>query len=377
MKIVEVEPIMLTEWRPMLFVRVETEDGLWGIGEAGLTSREPAVAAMISTLTEHLVGQPSDRIEHLWQMMWRSGFHPSGQVLTSAIAAIDLALWDIKAKRLGIPACDLLGGQVRDRIDTYCHIKGSSPDELVASARRAVSEGWKFLRWELFEDADGLFEPQRAIERNLLEWRILREELGDTVELCVDLHTKLSAPDAIRYCRAVERYRPFFIEDPVRSEHPEGYRRVRAQTSVPLAAGEQMGTKWQLRSLIEEELVDYLRVDLCIAGGLTEARKLAAMCEAHMMDIILHNPIGPVSTAACVEFNLGTSNSALMELPRRPGETLTGAIQHHATWRDGCLHSSDAPGLGLDVDWDALRAISFVPRALPVLHRADGSFTNW
>jgi len=377
MKIARVRAIPCLDWRPMLFVIVETDTGIVGVGEAGITSREIAVAAVVDALADKLVGQDPMRIEHLWQVMWRSGFFPAGEMLSTAVAAIDIALHDIKAKALGVPVYELLGGRARDRVLTYCHIHGGTTDELLAAARKAVEAGNRVLRWGIADTLTDEFDPTSAVARNIDEWRLLREEFGDAVELCVDLHTKLGVPDSVRLCRAIERYRPMFVEDPIRAEHPEAYRRLRQQVAVPIAAGEQLATKWDFRMLIEDELIDYARIDLCIAGGLTEGRKIAAMCEAHLIDVVLHNPIGPVSTAAGLHFNIATSNMLVHELARLPGDTLPDAIRGQPEWSDGYLYPPQAPGLGLDVDEEALVARGYERRDMPQLHRPDGSFTNW
>jgi len=377
MKITSVTAHLVKEWRTMLFVKVETDEGITGIGEGGLTSREEGVAGIISALAPLLVGEDPMRSEHLWQLMWRSGFHPSNQVLTSAMAAIDIALWDIKGKALGVPVYQLLGGKVRDKVDCYCHIRGATPEALLEEARLRLSEGWNCLRWDSGPVGNGIYEPHKAVDYAIESFRLLRTELGSDIELAFDAHTRTSMPDAVRLCRGVEAYRPMFIEDPIRIENPESYRRLREQTAVPIAAGEQLGTKWQFRSLIEEELIDYARIDMCIAGGFTEARKIAGWCETHYIDIAVHNPIGPVSTAACLHLNMATPNMLVQELPRRPGESLSDIIVSDHRWEDGWLVPSSAPGLGLEVDWEGLKRHPFVHESLPLFHRLDGSLTNW
>jgi L-alanine-DL-glutamate epimerase-like enolase superfamily enzyme len=377
MKITKVTPYLVKEWRTMLFVRVDTDEGITGIGEAGLTSREEGQAGVINALAELIVGQDPMRTEYLWQLMWRGGFHPGGAVTSSAIAAIDTALWDIKGKALGVPVYQLLGGKTRDKVNVYCHINGATLHDLLADGRRRMAEGWNCLRWSSDTHAGGLYEPHKAVDRAIESFRLLRGELGPDVELCFDSHTRMSLPDAVRLCRGVEDYRPMFIEDPLRSEHAEGYRRLRDQSPVPLAAGEQFESKWRFRALIEEELVDYARIDMCIAGGFTEARKIAGWSETHMIDIAVHNPIGPVSTAACLHMSLATPNMLVQELPRRPGESMADVIRSDHQWTDGWLIASDAPGLGLEVDWDAFARYPFTHQGLPLLHREDGAFTNW
>ncbi|MEM9633523.1 MAG: galactonate dehydratase [Pseudomonadota bacterium] len=377
MIITDIKTFLLKEWRTMLFVLVETDEGVYGIGESGLTSREYAVEGMVRDLKSLLVGQDPFRIEHHWQTMWRSGFHPSGQVLSSAVAAIDIALWDIKGKKLGVPVFELLGGRTRDRVLTYCHIGGATTEETLEQAKLKVAEGWKAVRWEPAYREDMIMRGREATERAIAEFGILRSELGSDIELLFDIHTKLTPPEATFFCKSVEQYRPYFLEDALRSEYLKGYEKLRCHTSAPLAAGEQLASKWMMRELIEDDLVDYIRVDVCIAGGLTEAKKIAAIAETHMVDLAVHNPIGPVSTAACLHLNLSCPNVGIQELPRRPGETLPDLLKTNQVWSEGYLSCSDAPGLGVEIDLSALKNHPFEHEHLPILHKEDGSFTNW
>ncbi|WP_169196928.1 galactonate dehydratase [Devosia sp. MC1541] len=378
MKITKITTYLIKEWRTMLFVKVETDEGIIGVGEAGLTSREQGVAGIIEALEPMLIGADPMRSEHLWQLMWRSGFHPSNQVLTCAIAAIDIALWDIKGKALGVPVYQLLGGKVRDKVNTYCHMAAATPEELLGVAKQRVAEGWNCIRWDSGPfKSEAIYDPNHAVDWSIEAFRLLRTELGPKIELAFDAHTRTSVTDAVRLCRGVEDYRPLFIEYPLRIENPESYRRLRQQTAVPIAAGEQLGTKWQFRSLIEEELIDYARIDMCIAAGFTESRKIAGWAETHYIDIAVHNPIGPISTAACLHLNVATPNMLVQELPRRPGECLGDVIVSKHRWEDGWLYVSDEPGLGLDVDWEGLARYPFKHESLPIFYREDGALTNW
>ncbi len=377
MKITEIKTFRLKEWRTMLFVQVITDEGITGLGEAGLTTREGAVAGMIEDLSPLLIGADPFRIEHHWQTLWRGGFYPAGQVLSAAIAAIDIALHDIKAKALGVPVYELLGGRVRDKVATYCHFGGATSEETIEQAHARVADGWTCLRWEPSYGADLVMDGRAAVDRAIDEFASLRDELGYDIDLIFDAHTKLTPTEATYLCRQVETYRPLFIEDPLRSEYPQAYRQLRSATDVPLAAGEQFATKWMFRELIEDDLIDFARIDVCIAGGLTEARKIAAMCETHMIDIAVHNPIGPISTAACLHLNLCCSNVLVQELPRRPGECVGDLISTDQEWRDGFLFCAGSPGLGLELHPDKLDNHAYEPAPLPILRRPDGSFTNW
>lgn len=377
MIITDIKTFLLKEWRPMLFVIVETDTGITGIGEGGISNREYAVDGMVQHLKSFLIGKDPATIEHHWQTMWRGGFHPSGQILSAAISAIDIALWDIKGKALGTPVFNLLGGRTRDRVLTYCHIHGDTPQHTLEMARERVAEGWKCLRFEPSYKSDMIMNGRRAVDKAVEEFRLLRAELGPEIELAFDAHTKLTPPEAALFCREVEPYRPLFVEDPLRSEFPEGYAILRQQTAVPLAAGEQFATKWMFRDLIERNLIDYARIDVCIVGGLTESKKITAMAETHMIDIAVHNPIGPVSTAACLHLNLSSPNVLVQELPKRPGDSLGDLITTDQLWDDGYLDCEGRPGLGVEFHPEFLASYPHDAVQMPILKRIDGSFTNW
>ncbi len=365
--------------RNYLFVVVDTDEGIYGVGESGLTGRELAVMGAIDHFKPLLIGEDARRIEHIWQMLSRGGFFPHGKILGSAIAAIDLALWDIRGKALGVPVYDLLGGRVRDKVACYCHLNpGHAPgiDGLVENARQRVSEGWKFLRWGLPTEGD-LLEPGRAIQQSIEQFDALRDAVGDEIELCFDIHTRLTPPEAIQLCREVEPYRPYFMEDPIRSESPQAFHMLRSKIHVPLAIGEQFASKWDFRELIDHDLMDYARIDLCIAGGITEGKKIAGWCEGHYIDVAVHNPLGPVATAACVQFNLAIPNFAVQEQPREPGLALTDVVGNQPVFEDGYILAPTHPGLGVTFDREAAKAHPFRMTELPHLHRADGGFTNW
>ncbi|NLG29474.1 MAG: mandelate racemase/muconate lactonizing enzyme family protein [Chloroflexi bacterium] len=366
-------------FRNYTIVVVDTDEGLYGLGEAGLTGRELAMVGAIEHLKPLLIGQDAARIEHLWQLVSRCAFFPHGKVLGSVLSAIDIALWDLRGKALGVPVYELLGGRVRDKCVCYPHISGRAvPGDmsLVEAAQRKVAEGWKFVRWHLPEE-DDLLEPAQAIRRGVREFQAVREAVGDEIDICIDLHTRLSSAEAIQYCREVQPLRPYFIEDPIRSESPQAYHLLRQKIDVPLAAGEQYCSKWEFRELIDHDLIDYARIDLCIAGGFTEGKKIAGWCEGHYIDVAVHNPLGPVATSACVHFNLAIPNFAVQEQARLPGDLFPEVIQSDLTFADGCINASNRPGLDLTFDREAAAKYAFQMRELPHLHRADGSFTNW
>jgi galactonate dehydratase len=205
----------------------------------------------------------------------------------------------------------------------------------------------------------------------------VREAVGPDIEITFDIHTRLDLPDALWFCREVEPLQLFFVEDPLRSENPDSFKTLRPRTIVPLAAGEQFSSKWEFRQLVEEEWIDYARIDLCIAGGFTEAKKIAGWCETHYIKLAVHNPLGPVSSAACLQLNLACPNFGVQEQPRKPGTTLTDVIPVQSEWEDGHLLPPKLPGLGIEFDREAAKKNPFQMTELPHLRRLDGSVTNW
>ena len=318
--------------------------------------------------------------------MFRGGFFPADKVYCCAISAIDIALWDIKGKALGLPVYKLLGGPTRDKVISYPHTQGATNDELVENCKRAVADGWKFVRWGLPEthgefdgSADGLLEPVESIRIAEEQTAMVRAAVGYDIQLCLDLHTRLDTAHAVQLCKALEPYRPYFIEDPIRSENPASYRALARHVSLPIAAGEQWASKWPFREVIEEELISYARIDLCIVGGLTEALKITHSAETHYIDIVPHNPLGPVSAAACVNLCMASTNVGVQEMPRRPGTYAADAFPQQIDWEDGySFVPPDAVGLGVDFDEAVAEANRVDPTGFPPqLRRNDGAFTNW
>ncbi|MBZ0296297.1 MAG: galactonate dehydratase [Anaerolineae bacterium] len=363
--------------RNFLFVVVDTDEGIYGVGEAGITGRELAVIGAIDHLKEFLIGQDASRIEHIWQWVFRGGFFPAQRIITAALSAIDIALWDIKGKALGVPVYELLGGLVRDKVVCYPHNQGGSDiSKLVESCLKTKEEGWKFVRWGLGDGVDA-FEPREAVRLAIKQFQAVREAVGEDIELTFDVHTRLDLPEAVWLCREVEPFAPYFIEDPLRSENPDSFKTLRPRVNVPLAAGEQFNSKWEFRQLIEEEWIDYARIDLCIVGGITEARKITGWCETHYIKLATHNPLGPVSSAACLHLNLASSNFGVQEQPRPTGTVMTDVVPVQPVWEDGYLLPPTAPGLGIEFDREAAKRHPFQLVDLPQYRRRDGSFTNW
>ncbi|MCY3906562.1 MAG: galactonate dehydratase [Anaerolineaceae bacterium] len=364
--------------RNSLFVTVDTDEGIYGVGESGLSGREHAVCATIDHFRPMLLGMDPFRTEYIWQLLFRGGFFPAQRIQTAAIAAIDIALWDIKGKALNVPVYDLLGGLARDRVVCYPHNVGHSMDEetLVESCLATKEAGWKFLRWGLPHEGNQL-EPRQSILAAIRQVQAVREAVGDDIEIAFDVHTRLDLPDTLWLCNELEPYRLFFVEDPLRCENTQSYRSLRQRTSVPLAAGEQLSSKWEFRQLIEEDLIDYARIDVCIAGGLTEARKIAGWCETHYIKLATHNPLGPVSTAACLHLNLASPLVGVQEQHVIPGTQMLDVFPEQVEWKDGWLLPPEGPGLGVTFDREGARANPMRESQRMILQRADGSLTNW
>jgi L-alanine-DL-glutamate epimerase-like enolase superfamily enzyme len=334
------------------------------------------VAGYIEALKPSLIGEDPRRIEHLWQVMLRSGFFPGGRIGAAAISAIDIALWDIKARSLGVPVYELLGGLVRDRVACYPHVADNTLDIMIDNCRNLVADGWQFVRFNLPSQGDQL-EPRVSVRAGVELVAGVREAIGPDIGVIMDAHTRLDPVDAVSLCRQLEPFNPFFVEDPVRCENAAAIGRLRQHTAVPIAMGEQYATKWEFREPIEQDWIDFCRVDLCIVGGLTEARKIAGWCETHYIAIAPHNPLGPVSTAACLHLDLATSNFAVQECARIPGQVLAELFPVQIPFKDGYMYPPDGPGLGITFDESAVSKYAVMEGDCPRLHRADGTFTNW
>lgn len=386
MKIESIKTFVFQEDTPRKYfiVKVETDNGISGLGEIGIGNWGGAIQQAIEHLGEMCVGEDPLATERLWQRMFRKGFFPADRVYSCAISAIDIALWDIKGKALDIPVYRLLGGPVRDKVVCYPHNQGGALSETLESVRTTTAQGWKFARFDLPIDPEesdergGLLEPREAIPRAVELISSIKEAVGDRINLCIDVHTRLDTANAVALCKALEPFNMFFIEDPLRSENPASYRTLARQVSVPIAAGEQWSSKWGFREVIEEELINYARIDLCIAGGLTEARKITNWCETHYIDIVPHNPLGPVSAAAGVALCMASTNVGVQEMPRAPGSYLQTIFPKQLEFEYGYARPREEPGLGIEFDEEkALAKPAKLNGWPPEFHRRDGSLNNW
>ena len=352
-------------------VRISTSDGATGEYVAHWVGT-PASFAQVCMLSPLLVGRDADQREKTYDDLKRElrAYDHMGH------GVLDNALWDLAGKSLGVPTYRLLGGATRQKVLVYRHVGGKTPADLIEHAQKLLDEGWRVLRISPIDTLTDGFNSKLAVLRGIEHFSALREAVGDEVEIIFEVHTRLTPTRAIELCKAIEDLRPFFVEDPIRSENPGSFAILRSQTSVPIGTGEQLHHKWAYRELIEQELIDYLRVDICHTGGITEGKKLAAMAEVHYQELACHYTSSPVSTAAMLHLNMSIPNCAVQEYAPATG-WMNDVIQHNLQTEDGYLLSVDTPGLGIDLNEEAALAHPHTPGVPPHLRREDGSVQDW
>jgi mannonate dehydratase len=383
MKITDIEalPIAVGGDYPfaVIVVLVRTDEGLTGIGEASLAGRGRGVLGIIDHARDLLIGQDPGKIEHIWGELVHGTFWSTGQVIMSAVAGIDLALWDLKGKRLGVPIYDLLGGPTRERVRVYRHLTGNTTEALIDDAQRWIERGFTALRYcplEALDDAGmNAWDPGQAIVATIKATEFLRTTLGDGVDLLLDAHTMFSPIETITLARALEPYRLFFYEDPIRPFNAQSLRLVRQKTNVPLATGEQLAHKWEFQPLIEEELVDYLRIDVVHAGGITEAKKILAAAEIHGQRSALHHASSPINGAACLHIDCAIPNFGIQEWPEF--DAIYELFPNAPRAVNGYVEPPRGPGLGLEFDEAEARKRPSRDAELPHRYWPDGAVADY
>ena len=384
MKITAVKPFPV--WighRNQLVVKIETDEGIFGWGESGLSGREKAVVGALQHYAEFLTGRDPFLIGALWQEMYRSQYFEGGRVLQAAISAIDIALHDIKGRALGVPVYDLLGGKQRDHIPTFASTNAPEAGGMIEQAQALKAAGWTAIRFfPDFRDTGGIFEPREHIAKTARACVQARESLGDEVVLGIDWHHRLSVAEAASFCQKMPSATLDFLEEPIRDETPEAYEALRKLTDVPFAIGEEFASKWQFLPYIERGSHQFNRLDRCNVGGFTEAMKVAGWSEAHYVDLMPHNPLGPICTAATIHMSAAVANFAWLECRVNPGDLYGGGQTDDVFTRQpkltGAVYAvDDTPGLGIEIDEKALTREAFRFWEAPHLKRRDGSVTNW
>lgn len=357
-----------------VFVKLETDEGVMGWGEPSLEGQPNAVVGALKDMESRIVGADPTKIEKLWQTLYRGMFYRGGPVTMSAISGIDHACWDILGKSLGVPVHQLLGGAVRTKIRMYKGVGGETPEQLADNALAQVAQGFTAVKTVPVGPTDAV-DGVDVIRKCVKTVETLRAALPDAVDIALDMHGRLSPAMARVLCDALRDVRPFFIEEPILPEHPSALAALGKMTPVPLATGERLVTKWAFRDVIEADAAAIVQPDLSHCGGITEARKIAAMAEAHFMSVAPHDPLGPLSTAACLQFDAATPNFLIQETGSLgDGGYLTEPFVLDA---DGTIAVSDKPGLGVEIDEDFVKAHSYETWTNPLYETADGFVTEW
>jgi galactonate dehydratase len=372
MKITDMKIFVVdADWRDWVFIKLFTDEGLTGVGEASLSGQEQVVVAGLKGIKSYLLGQNPLNIEHHWRALYHGNFW-RGPALLSAIGGIEQAMWDIFGQVCGLPVYRLLGGPCRDRIRCYTHISeatsGHSLSQRVEEAQQAVAQGWTALKWDPLP-ANFLSLTPAELRFVVGQVQAVREAVGDDIELLVEIHGRLDPNTAIRLAQALEPFRPFFMEEPVPPDNLDALAKVAGAVKVPLATGERLVSVYDYWPLLERQLVSYIQPDVIHAGGLLACKKIAAMAEARYIGVAPHNPNGPVATAATLQLVANLANFAIQEMP-------ADDYLWSAYWRDelvvdpgplqvknGYLELPTAPGLGLDLNEAALA--KYPPRVRP------------
>lgn len=364
-----------------LFVRVETADGAVGWGEASLEGYAEAVDGAIEALRDRFIGHDPRRIEDIWQIAYRGGFYRGGPVLMSALAGLEQALWDLKGKALGVPAWELLGGRVRDRIRAYAWIGGDRPDEIGEAATARSEQGFTAVKMNATAELDWIGTPR------VLDDVVKRVEAAQAagMDVGLDFHGRVHRPMAKQLARLLEPFGLLFIEEPVLSENPEALAQIAAMTSTPIALGERLYSRWDFKPFFEAGVVDIIQPDLSHAGGLLECRKIAAMAEAYDIAVAPHCPLGPLALASCLQLAACTPNVAIQEMSLgihyNVGHDLLSFVTDPETLTpvDGFLPIPHKPGLGVTIDEAGVREAHKNRHRWrnPVWRTADGNFAEW
>lgn len=366
------------------FLTIETDAGISGWGEPVVEGRAHSVAAMVEELADYLIGQDPMRIEDHWTVLYRGGFYRGGAIHMSALAGIDQALWDIKGKALGQPVHQLLGGPVRERIRVYSWIGGDRPHDTAAAARECAARGFSAIKMNGTEEMQ-FVDSHAKVDAVLARVGAIRDALGPDFGIGVDFHGRVHRPMAKVLAKELEPFRLMFIEEPVLSENAEALAEVRRHCNIPIALGERLYSRWDFKAILQAGYADIIQPDPSHAGGITETRKIAAMAEAYDVALALHCPLGPVALAANLQLDAVCYNAFIQEqslgIHYNTGRDLLDYLRDPAVfdYRDGFVAIPHGPGLGIEVDEDAVRRAAETGHRWrnPVWRHADGSFAEW
>jgi galactonate dehydratase len=364
-----------------LFVRVESDDGAVGWGEASLEGHAEAVDGAFEAIRDRFIGHDPFRIEDIWQVAYRGGFYRGGPVLMSALSGLDQALWDLKGKAAGLPAWQMLGGRVRDRIRAYAWIGGDRPNEIGDAAKARAGQGFSAVKMNATAELDWIGTPK------LFDEVIARVEAAQAagMDVGLDFHGRVHRPMAKQLAKVLEPLGLLFIEEPLLSENPEGLAQIAQIVSTPIALGERLYSRWDFKPFFAAGAVDIIQPDLSHAGGLTECRKIASMAEAFDVAVAPHCPLGPLALAACLQLAATAPNVAIQEMSLGIHYNVGGDLFTYVndprplTPIDGYLPVPEAPGLGVTIDEAAVREAHKDRHRWrnPIWRQKDGSFAEW
>jgi galactonate dehydratase len=387
MKITKISTLVVNaRMRNWVFVRVDTsEAGLYGWGEATLEWKTRGVVGAVEDLSPLLIGQDPRRIEHLWQVMHRQYFWSGGIINSTAISGIEQALWDIKGKELGKPVVELLGGPVRDTLRLYDHLGGGTlegmykttePEEFEARIQESVTEGFTAVKAMPIPVAEPIASPD-VLRKAARSVEAMRKAVGDRVDIMLDLHARTTPAAAIQFGRLLVDYNLYWYEEPCRSDDPEGLARVARALPFPTATGERLVGRTAFREILEKRACAVIQPDVTHCGGISEARRIAAMAEAYNISVACHNPQGPLSTAASLHVGFATPNYLLQEVVRKDVPWRADVIAEPLEVTDGIARAPTRPGLGIEVNEREAAKHPFRPEVtMPYFHK-DGSVADW
>ena len=365
------------------FLRVDTDEGITGWGEPVVEGRAHTVAAAVDELADHLVGKDPMRIEDHWQVLTKGGFYRGGPVLSSAVAGIDQALWDIAGKALGVPVWQLLGGNVRDRARVYSWIGGDRPDDVAEAALDRKEQGFTAIKMNASAQLRPIDTPE-AVRGIVERVRHVREAVGDRFDIAVDFHGRLSGAMARRVLPLLEPYLPFFVEEPLVPEMSDHLGEIVRCTSIPIATGERLYSRWDFKRVLQQGIA-VAQPDLSHAGGISEVRRIAAMAEAYDVALAPHCPLGPIALAASLQVGFATPNLLIQEqslgIHYNKGSDLLDYLADRSVFRyeDGHVALPTGPGLGIEIDEKAVEKAARTGHRWrnPVWRRDDGSLAEW
>jgi mannonate dehydratase len=402
MRIVDAKVIVCCPGRNFVTLKLVTEDGVHGLGDATLNGRELAVASYLSDhVIPLLIGRDARRIEDVWQYLYKGAYWRRGPVTMTAIAAVDTALWDILGKTLNTPVYQLLGGASRESVMVYGHANGETVDETVRAVQHYLQLGYQAVRAQCaipgvlhaygvgrgtlhYEPAEkgkpleSVWSTERYLDFVPPLFDRLRREVGFDVHLLHDVHHRLTPIEAARLGQSLESARLFWLEDPVPAENQASFRTIREHTTTPIAVGEVFNVVHDCTALIEEELIDYIRMTVVHGGGISHLRKVAALAEIHHVRTGSHGAtdLSPVAMAAALHFDLSVHNFGIQEYMRHTAET-DAVFPHKYVFEDGAMHPGEAPGLGVEIEEGLANTYPYDPAYLPVNRKLDGTVHSW